>query len=260
MYRRISIPIWNVADEESMKRLITTQPPTLQRMILKQLVSGFPRGIYFSKSKSSEQEPSKRKTLADFEKQILQGTSSSVTFDDSDSDYSDEEFSNEEVYQAVYNRSLVTLSDIPAPLMTELFHAILRRYGVRLDLEEIFGHEKAKIQGLRIPHRFQLKNTRADSKAESLVVTLGSIVNSFSYLDLSACTLSGESLEALSPRLGNVIELNLSRCSGIMEWGFLLSLRENLRNLNLSNLVQCGNNQQLCAMIAGLEQLQILDL
>ena len=155
----------------------------------------------------------------------------------------------------------IYFKNLPNILQTKIFHAILRKYGVTIELENIFNEfSECSINGLKIPNRFQKKSTRADSKAESLIVLLGSIAKSFSYLDLSHCTLSAESLNSLAPNLNNVVEMNLSKCSGIIEWSFLLNMRENLRNLNLSYLEQCGNSQQLCAMLAGLDHLQILDL
>jgi len=150
------------------------------------------------------------------------------------------------------------LSRLSPNVQTELFHAILRQHGVHPDLEAIFSD--LQISCLEIPERFQVYSTRADSKAESLVVTLGGVGKHFVSMNLSRCTLSSESLHHLSPFLVNLMELNLSYCSGIFEWGFLLNFTSQLRQFNCSNLKECSQGQQLCAMISGLQQLQIIDL
>ena len=93
-----------------------------------------------------------------------------------------------------------------------------------------------------------------------MIVKTGNIVNNFTYLNLSKCTLSAESLEILSPNLKNLVELDISYCVGITQWLFLLDFTSTIRTLNVSHLNNVANGKQLCSMLSGLNQLQILDV
>merc|ERR1712137_1492448 len=103
LLKRVSVPIWNVVDEESMKKLTTRQPPTLQRLLFRYFVSKFPDGNIFKEKQKPTEE--KQKSLADFEAEI-RGFTSSITYSDSDSD-SDSEYSDEQANEEKYHRRYI---------------------------------------------------------------------------------------------------------------------------------------------------------
>jgi len=250
LFSKSSVPIWNVVDEEAMKRLEQIQPNSLRGLSFQHIVSLYPDSfIDQSSPQLDEVEPRhKPKTLDDFEPHI---------------DSRKKEHSRMTSSRPMVNGK-VDLSVLTPSLVTEFFHMVLRCHGVTPELQTVFRdfqlEQNLPLQGLTLPNRFQRKSTRADSKAESLIVTLGELAESFTYLDVSHSTLSSESLEILGPHLSRVVDLSLEGCVGIHEWGFLLHMRETLRQLNVSKLRQCGNGEQLCAMVAGLKKLQFLDV
>ena len=156
-------------------------------------------------------------------------------------------------------RRVRRIRELPERLQREILEGILRKYGANEHLQDIY--KGGNVKGLNIPNRFYRKgNVRSNSSAESLIVTIGEIARTFEYLDLSHCTLSSESLDALGPHLHRLERLDISYCQGIYQWGFLLYMRDNLRSLKASNLFNCSKGQQLCALIGGLSCLQDLDL
>src|SRR3990167_2582716 len=164
--KKLAVPIWNVVDEQAVNTLMICRPPSLLTIVFNHLVSAYPNHPAFNGGDESEIEipPLKEEPLAKGKQKNIETSTSSNTDEE-------EEARREREWLSTKKKPITSLKEVPSTLQTELFHLILRSYGVNTELPTIFSN--LNIQGLQIPNRFTRRLTTADSKAESLIVILG---------------------------------------------------------------------------------------